>query len=118
MITISTVIAYHIGLDKSAVCASTMAFSTLCLARLFHCFNCRGRKPVNVLGFTSNSFSLVAFFAGILFLAIALFVTPLHSIFGVATLTGKMLGMLLILAVSPTILVQIWKNIVYFKNKK
>ena len=118
LITIATVIAYHIGLDKSAVCASTMAFSTLCLARLFHCFNCRGRKPVNVLGFTSNSFSLVAFFAGILFLAIALFVTPLHSIFGVTALTGKMLGMLLILAVSPTILVQIWKNIVYFKNKK
>jgi len=94
-----------------------MAFATLCLARLFHCFNCRGRKPVNILGFTTNSFSLVAFFAGVLFLAVALFVTPLHSIFGVDTLTEKMLGMIVILAVSPTILVQIWKNIMYFKGK-
>lgn len=112
-ITISTVLAYHIGLDKSAVCASTMAFSTLCLARLFHCFNCRGRKPVNVLGFTSNPFSLVAFFAGVLFLALALFITPLHSVFGVTALTLKMLGAVILLAIAPTIIVQLYKNVVY-----
>lgn len=120
LITVSTVFAYHIGYGsgKNGVSASTMAFGTLCLARLFHCFNCRGKKPVNVLGFTSNSFSLVAFFAGIAFLAVALFAAPLYNIFGVAALSGKQLGLLLLLATAPTIIVQIFKNIIYFAGKK
>ena len=98
--------------------ASTMAFATLCLARLFHCFNCRGRKPINVLGFTSNSFSLIAFGAGICFLAAALFITPLHSVFGIAAVNGQLLGWIAVLAVMPTIIIQIIKNVVCFKNKK
>ncbi len=117
LITISTVIAYHIGLEKNPVAASTMAFATLCLARLFHCFNCRGRKPINVLGFGSNSFSLIAFFVGIIFLAIALFVTPLHSVFGVTAITGKMIGIMAGLAVAPTVIVQIVKNVSYFRKR-
>lgn len=119
LITISTVVAYHLGYgaDKNATLASTMAFSTLCLARLFHCFNCRGKKPINVLKFTTNPFSLVAFFAGIVFLSIALFTTPLYSVFGVAALSNKLLASMVGLAIAPTIVVQIYKNIVYFKKK-
>ncbi len=119
LITISTVVAYHLGYgaDKNSVLASTMAFSTLCLARLFHCFNCRGKKPINVLGFTSNPFSLVAFFAGVLFLSIALFTTPLYGVFGVTALSGKLLLSMLALAVAPTVVIQIIKNITYFKKK-
>ena len=118
LITIATVIAYHIGLAKSDLAASTMAFSTLCLARLFHCFNCRGKKPINILGFTSNSFSLFAFFAGLCFLAVALLITPLHGIFGVTEISAKLLGVVLLIAVSPTLIVQIIKNISYFTNNK
>ena len=95
-----------------------MAFATLCLARLFHCFNCRGRKPVNILGFTSNSFSLIAFGAGICFLAAALFISPLHSVFGIAAVNGQLLGWIAVLAILPTVVIQIIKNIVYFRNKK
>ena len=117
LITVSTIIAYNIGLQQNSTLASTMAFSTLCLARLFHCFNCRGKKPVNVLGFTSNSFSLVAFGAGICFLAAALLITPLHSVFGIAAVNGALLGWILLLAVSPTIIIQVIKNIIWIKNK-
>ena len=118
LITISTVIAYNIGYELNSTMASTMAFATLCLARLFHCFNCRGRKPVNVLGFTSNSFSLIAFAAGICFLAAALFISPLHSVFGIAAVNAQLIGLIVLLAVLPTVVIQIIKNIAYFKNKK
>lgn len=120
LISIATIIAFYIGNAQSAVLGSTMAFGTLCLGRLFHCFNCRSKKPINVLGFSTNPFSLVAFFAGIVFLALALFITPVHGVFGVAALTGAMLGKLVLLAVAPTLIIQVYKNIRYFaaKNSK
>ncbi|NLZ45424.1 MAG: cation-translocating P-type ATPase, partial [Clostridiales bacterium] len=106
LISIATIIAFYVGFNsgagKNAVLGSTMAFGTLCLGRLFHCFNCRSKKPINVLGFQTNPFSLVAFFAGIVFLDLALFITPVHKVFGVASLTGSMLGFLAILAIAPT----------------
>ena len=41
VIGLFTMIAYHIGLSKGSVgTAMTMAFATLCIARLFHGFNC------------------------------------------------------------------------------
>ncbi len=118
LITISTILAYHIGFMYSDVMASTMAFSTLCLARLFHCINCRGKEPLNVLGFKSNPFSIVAFFAGVVFLAAALFITPIHGIFGITMLEGWMFGAMAILAAAPTILIQIAKNIAYLVKKR
>ena len=42
LIAIAAMSAYHIGIATSAAMASTMAFATLTLARLFHGFNCRG----------------------------------------------------------------------------
>lgn len=118
LITIFTIIAYHIGLADSGIKASTMAFATLCLARLFHCFNCRGKKPINILGFTTNTFSLFAFFAGICFLAAAILIKPIHSIMGVTVLSKEMLAMIFLLALAPTVIIQIAKNISYFVKKK
>lgn len=116
LITAATIIAYHLGLALGDVGASTMAFSTLCLARLFHCFNCRGKKPINVLGLGSNTFSLWAFFAGICFLAAVLFIAPLHGIFGVTAVSGAMLGEIVLLAAAPTVVIQIVKNIGYHRS--
>lgn len=114
----ATVAAYHIGLVRDPISASTMAFSTLCLARLFHCFNCRGKKPVNVLGFSSNRFSLWAFLAGVLFLGTVLFAAPLHGIFGITAVSGEMLGAMVALAAAPALIIHIVKNIVYFTKGK
>ncbi|MEG1505014.1 MAG: cation-translocating P-type ATPase, partial [Lachnospiraceae bacterium] len=45
-IGVTTMIAFMIGLQESAILASTMAFGTLCTARLVHGFNCKCDEPV------------------------------------------------------------------------
>ncbi len=120
LITISTVIAYHCGLASSAAHACAMAFTTLCLSRLFHGFNCRGDKSILSLGLFTNKFSLLAFFAGILLLVLAVFVPGLGGLFGTSTMTLPTFGICLGLGFAPTLLIQlgrILKNI-FGKNKK
>ena len=50
LIAASVIVAFYLGLQTDAATASTMAFATLTLARLFHGFNCRGTssKPGRV----------------------------------------------------------------------
>ena len=55
LIAVCTMTAYHTGLATgSEAAASTMAFSTLTLARLFHGFNCRSSHSVFKIGLMSN----------------------------------------------------------------
>ncbi len=56
-----TIIAFYIGLQVNSAVASTMAFATLTLARLFHGFNCRGRESIFELGLFWNIYSVGAF---------------------------------------------------------
>lgn len=44
LISVAVIVAYMTGLKYGATAASTMAFGTLCLARLFNCFSCRGKS--------------------------------------------------------------------------
>lgn len=67
LIAAASMTAYHIGLTVSSAIASTMAFATLTLARLFHGFNCRGSESIFRLGLTSNRYSLYAFRCGSFF---------------------------------------------------
>ena len=106
MIAIITMCAYYIGLSTSAQCASTMAFAALALARLFHGFNCRSDKGIFELGFTSNKWSLAAFFTGVALLAFVLFVPFMRGLFMVAPLNGMQVLSLIGLALIPTILIQ------------
>ena len=46
VIGINTIIAFYLGLNISTQAASTMAFATLCLSRLFHGFNSKSERPV------------------------------------------------------------------------
>lgn len=70
--------------SDSAAMASTMAFGTLCLARLFEGFDSRGKYSLAKLGFTKNMFSVGAFLAGALFLVCALMITPVHGFMNVS----------------------------------
>lgn len=79
MIAACVMAAFMLGNSVSAGMASTMAFATLCLARLFEGFDSRGKYSLAKLGFTSNLFSVGAFFAGAILLACALFITPVHG---------------------------------------
>ena len=111
LIAAASMTAYHIGLTVSSAMASTIAFATLTLARLFHGFNCRGSESIFRLGLTSNRYSLYAFTAGVSLLALVIFIPGLHSVFSVADLPMTALGQIVGLAFMPTVLIQIMKII-------
>ncbi len=112
LIAVCTMTAFHLGLQAggSAV-ASTMAFATLTLARLFHGFNCRSKHSIFHLGLSSNWYSVGAFFAGVILLALVLFIPILERLFSVAALSGAQIGTIIGLAVIPTVIIQIYKVI-------
>lgn len=112
LIAICTMTAFHIGLKHgSASTASTMAFCTLTLSRLFHGFNCRSRHSIFRLGFASNWYSLGAFLAGVILLSLVMFVPFLEKLFSVTPLSGIQVGIVYGLAVIPTIIIQLAKVI-------
>ena len=110
LIAAATMTAFYIGLQTDAAVASTMAFATLTLARLFHGFNCRGKKNIFRLGFKSNPYSLAAFASGTLLLAIVIFVPFMHGLFSVADITTTAVWQIIGLAVLPTVVIQILKT--------
>ena len=114
LIAIVVMIAYYIGLGESTMMASTMAFATLTLARLFHGFNCRSSRSVFKIGFLSNLYSIYAFFGGAALLALVLFVPALHGVFSVAALSGMQIAQIFGLAMIPTVIIQAIK---YFIHK-
>lgn len=111
LIAAATMTAFYIGLQTDAAVASTMAFATLTLARLFHGFNCRGKKNIFRLGFKSNPYSLAAFASGTLLLAIVIFVPFMHGLFSVADITTTAVWQIIGLAVLPTVVIQILKTL-------
>ena len=118
IIAVCTMIAFHMGLGSgNAGIASTMAFSTLTLARLFHGFNCRSRHNIFKLGFSSNWYSLGAFAAGVCLLGLVMFVPFLQKLFSVTPLTPSQIGSVCLLAVIPTILIQASKILRDFRHR-
>ena len=112
IIAAAVMAAYFIGLrDSGADLAMTMAFSTLTLARLFHGFNCRGLPSIFRIGLTTNKASIGAFFAGVVLLAAVLFIPGLNTLFEVAPFTMKEIGLVVVLALLPTVVIQIYKVI-------
>ena len=102
--------AYHIGLSAGgAALASTMAFATLTLARLFHGFNCRADASIFKLGLGSNKYSILAFIAGLVLLNAVLFIPAFHGLFMVADLTIGNIGTIYLLAFMPTVIIQLYK---------
>ncbi|MBQ1814875.1 MAG: cation-translocating P-type ATPase [Ruminococcus sp.] len=117
LIAASVVAAFYIGLQVNAATASTMAFATLTLARLFHGFNCRGKSSVFKLGLGSNPASLGAFVLGVLLLALVLLVPSFSGLFCVTALTGEQLGFIAALAFAPTVIIQLIKVILDSRRK-
>lgn len=112
-----TMIAYHIGLNNSVEMAMTMAFATLCIARLFHGFNCRGKKSLFSIGMFSNKASWIAFGIGIILVNAVLIVPALQQLFEVAPLNLNDIVTIHILAFAPTLVIQITKLIREFVQK-
>ena len=104
------------GVRFGSVTASTMAFSTLCLARLWHGFNCRGREGIFKLGLFTNVFTIGAFALGAILLHLLLLVPFLSKAFDVAMLNPHLLGWVWLLSFMPTLIIQIYKAI-RFRNE-
>ena len=111
LIAVVVMTAFYIGLQVNAATASTMAFATLTLARLFHGFNCRSKHSIFKIGLASNVYSLLAFAAGVGLLAFVIFVPFMHPLFKIAELTGAQIGFIALLAFIPTVIIQIAKVI-------
>ncbi|WP_270457481.1 cation-translocating P-type ATPase [Lactobacillus gasseri] len=111
LISLSVIAAFLIGLKDSPAIACTMAFSTLTFARLLHGFNCRSQHSIFKIGFKNNWYSLAAFALGTALLALILFVPALHGLFAVQPLSGQEVWLIVILAIIPTILIQLVKVI-------
>ena len=119
LIAVFTMTGYYIGLKSGgAGVGSTMAFAILCLARLFHGFNCRGKNSIIKLGLMSNIYSVLAFLVGTFLLNVILFNHSIGNLFEVAELTGKQFMYIYILAFIPTIVVQICRFIKYDLKEK
>ena len=108
VIAVVVLSAYHIGLRTAgAALASTMAFATLTLARLFHGFNCRSKEPLTKIGIGSNRYSIYAFLAGAVLLLAVLAVPGLREVFSVAPLSVLLFVRIAVLSILPTVTIQL-----------
>lgn len=106
LIAIVTMMGFYTGLEVNDAMACTMAFATLCLARLFHGFNCRGTRSIFRL--PSNIYSWGAFAVGTLFLMAVLFIRGLHGLFDIDNaLTVMHILKIVGFAFIPTFLIQL-----------
>ena len=115
LIAVVTMIAYYIGLEDNQAKATTMAFATLTLARLFHGFNCRSDKSIFKIGLFSNKWSILAFITGVVLLAFVLFAPFMHGLFVIEPLKAVQVAYIAGLAFVPTFLVQTGR--LFKKNK-
>ena len=111
LIAVVTMAAFYQGHIVDARTASTMAFATLTLARLFHGFTCRSDRSLVKIGLGTNKWSLAAFAAGAVLLTLVLTVPVLQGMFMVAPLTGMQLVSIVGLSVLPTVVIQTVKMV-------
>ena len=119
VISIATIAAFLLGNHyMGAAAASTMAFATLCMSRLFHGFSCKSDEPVLFSGkMFNNSFGILAFIAGMLLINCVLLIPALSGLFKVVKLSGGLLAATYALSFGSMIVIQIIKAL-FFKVKK
>lgn len=107
MTMIGFMTGYH---QDGALLGSTYAFGTLCLARLFHGFNCKSDHPVILTKqFLNNSWLLSAFALGAAFITAVLTLPGLHHVFKVETLDLVQLGFVYLYAFASMLVIQLLK---------
>lgn len=106
-----TMIAFLTGYHQNgALLGSTYAFGTLCLARLFHGFNCKSDHPVLFTKkFFNNKWLLGAFMLGAALITAVLTVPGLETVFKVETLNLVQLGTVYLYAFAALPIIQLIK---------
>ena len=92
-IGITSMIAFYIGYQGgNSLLASTMAFGTLCTARLMHGFNCKSDRPVLFTRrFFNNKYLIGAFILGLALITLVMLLPALQGVFQVQSLTAGQL---------------------------
>ncbi|MDH6366814.1 MULTISPECIES: cation-translocating P-type ATPase [unclassified Breznakia] len=117
LIAIATLVGFHLGLQQSTGHAMTYAFAVLCMARLFHGFNCRGKQSIFKIGLTTNKYSIYAFIVGYILIMGIMMIPAFHGVFKIADISAMDIAIINALAFAPTIVVQITK-IIMGRNEK
>lgn len=113
--------AFLIGYQGGAntTLGMTMAFATLCSARLFHGFNCKSDRPVVFTRKIFNNIYLIgAFLLGLVLITAVVMIPGLHNIFKVQTLNIYQLLTVYGLAAVNIPIIQILKGIKCALKKK
>lgn len=110
VIAITTMTAFMIGYrDNNALLASTMAFGTLCMGRLFHGFNCKSDKPVIFNNLFSNKWLIGSFLTGVILMSSVLVIPVFHTALKVQTLSIAQLLSIYALAAADFLIIQMLK---------
>ena len=106
----ATIIAFLIGSKFSIGTARTMAFATLCIARLLHGFSCKSEEPVLFSQkMFNNKFTIAAFSIGFVLINIVYFVPVLNKLFKATELGWGLYGLIYLLAFGSMALIQLVK---------
>ena len=114
-----TMIGFLTGYHQNGILlGSTYAFGTLCLARLFHGFNCKSDHPVLFTKvFFNNKWLQGAFVLGAALITAVLTIPGLHRVFKVETLNLMQLGCVYLYAFASLLIIQLIKYIrMKFRN--
>ena len=114
VIGLLTLAAFLIGYrGGNAKLASTTAFGVLCLSRLAHGYNCKGKKPVIFTKqFFDNKYLQGAFAVGFCLLTAVLTIPVLHGLFAVQTLNFTQLLIVYGLAFLTLPVIQLLKALI------
>ena len=108
-----TMISFLTGYNQNGtLLGSTYAFGTLCLARLFHGYNCKSDHPVIFTkGLFHNKWLQGAFVLGAVLITTVLTVPVFHNLFKVETLNLMQLGCVYLYAFASLLIIQLLKCI-------
>lgn len=108
-----TMISFLTGYNQNGtLLGSTYAFGTLCLARLFHGYNCKSDHPVIFTkGLFHNKWLQGAFVLGAVLITTVLTVPGFHNLFKVETLNLMQLGCVYLYAFASLLIIQLLKCI-------
>lgn len=113
VIGLLTLAGFFIGYQSGNTrLAQTMAFGVLCLSRLVHGYNCKGKHPVIFTKqFFNNRYLQMAFLTGFVLLTLVLTVPAFHGMFAVRTLTLSQLLAVYGLSALTLPIIQLMKKI-------
>lgn len=117
VIGVMTMIGFLTGYHQNgALLGSTYAFGTLCLARLFHGYNCKSDAPLLFTRrFFYNKWLQGAFVLGAVLITAVLTLPGLHQMFKVETLNFVQMGTVYLYAFVSLLIIQLLK---WIRNKK